>query len=492
MTDADANKETALHPAAGVFLNWLLVDVGEENRQFAEDIDRLADSKRFLGKISIVLDGGDVVMSSLLVPGALAEGPDGIPVLCIQTERSAHPLSEYRSGKVKMANLEIGTLPAGSGRRPVVLLDRQMANDGDRARCRDGSVRLRFSFAEGMMLEGVLSGIHDEDIALFRDPGPARPTEGDRRVTQFLETGGGLCNAESLTFTPDRMYLFLEHNLRETVGLLGIEETYIDNVESSLKDDPLLVDPSGRVVCSWQSPSDETRLRIVDALGGSESHLELLKDNLELRNRSRRFSKIDERIDQVALSYDNLRSPYFSLRNGELAADEDGAPVWQVSLKIGEVEDGYPGIEHCPIIANMIGTLSIVVSGIHFDLATFQFGGSYSGVESLQRRELTFVAIMECGVKIEGYWDHQTLLEENAVGSFEEFLAGNGPCPEFLAVATTASFPLESIRKTLEVLGVEKPDNYDNTDGSTSDESSGDSGDSATEVDDSRDELDEL
>ena len=128
-------NQVPLHPAADVFRNQLLIEVGEENNKLERDITRLEEACDFLGRIELHLGSGRVV-SATLKQSFIVNNFNGFPCACVDVVPVPIFLSEFGRGRVSMSGQVIGNFPGIAD--PILIVDENMNH----------RVRLKIIFSE--------------------------------------------------------------------------------------------------------------------------------------------------------------------------------------------------------------------------------------------------------------------------------------------------------------------------------------------------------
>ena len=412
-------NQVPLHPAADVLRNQLLLEVGEENDKLERDITRLEEANDFLGGIELHLGSGRVVSASLKLSFTV-NNFNGFPCACVDVVPVPIFLSEFGRGRVSMSGQVIGNFPGIAD--PILIVGEN----------KDDRVRLKIIFSEYSIVEGEIQGLSHDDFLRFKDK-----TYGDEQVMNYLVTGRGLQNPNTLLFIPQMIFVvIITPELRETIRVIGPLPKFesFHNLSEHLP-----VDPNDSIVCPPPTPSDESRLAIVSALGCTDRQKGLLDKNRSLKSLNYRLSKIEERIEMVEISHTKKISA--SLKNGVLSEDSEGSPVWKIPLRQYNAD--------CSIIVNNIPSLEIVVAGIRLYPKTVTFHEAENGM-------MYFTGTFDNGTKLFGFFDSESSLEMN-MDDFGEIARGftSGEQlfpPTYALVVTHLYFPLDSVQDALDVL----------------------------------------
>mmetsp|Transcript_19477 Transcript_19477/g.36392 ORF Transcript_19477/g.36392 Transcript_19477/m.36392 type:complete len:428 (+) Transcript_19477:370-1653(+) len=421
-------NQIALHPAADVFLNQLLIEVGEENNKLKGDGGRLQTACDFLGRIEFRLGSGSQrVISATLGQSFILDNAIGLPCVCVPIDSTPRRLSDFGTGKVTMSGQIVGSFPG--------VIDTITTADED-----PDILHVRFIISVHIVVEGELRGLSQEDFLSFDDG-----SFDDDLIISFMRTGRGLQNPNDILFVPMMIFMLVTRDVRETIRVLGP----LPRFESEDSSEPLPVDPNDFIEYSPQSPSDESRLTIIASLSGyTDCQMTLLDENRDLKTMSYQLSKVEEQIRTVEIS-NTVEDTNFSLKDGGPGNDVDGSPVWRYSLRMR-------GVPESIIPANNLHFLEIVVSGIRSDLKIMEI---HVTLDEDGTKTTHFSGTFENGAKLFGVFD-TTSVPEMDIDAFEElargYLYSEGLFPPaFTLVLTHIYFPLHSVENTLNVLRAE-------------------------------------
>ena len=355
-----ATKQQKRHPASGVFLNHQLSWIDNESRKLRGSIKHLRATLDFFAKIEISLrDGGHVMSTSLLDNRVkFLECGQGIQI----DPTTPRPLMDFISCTVRMMGQTASILPMLGFR--VYVINRNHNN---------GKIKLTFWVSKGGFF-GELKGLSNEDTARLI----ANRSYAERQISTYLQTGVGLQNAASVTFTPLALALEISPILLKTLSSL-YQFTNRESIKNELTSKlavKSINDIGHAVKSSLNKGPVRSEQQLIETLAAHNDHyhsnlLSMMVLNQEgLRcnnmdvNESRHQSQelimstlaaFGHTNDKLNLLVDNrlVKNEYYFLREvqemmGMVEIDHPGLH-FKVSLRDGWVEPGFEECWHCSI-----------------------------------------------------------------------------------------------------------------------------------------------